>query len=73
MTQITQEEHKSALARISEQLDVARAALKAAEAISIETGVGFSFEIGDGYGYFETYEYDGKNVGYWDGWQGSSC
>lgn len=71
-----QDARRSALARISEKLDVARAAIKEAEAIAKETGVGFDFSIGDGDGYFYVYKDDGSETGYdgyWDGWQGSNC
>jgi hypothetical protein len=71
--QAEQETRRSALARISDKLDVARAAIKEAEAIAKETGVGFDFEIGGGDGYFYVYK-DGEGYdGYWDGWQGSQC
>lgn len=69
-----QEAKKSALALIAEQTQLAREALKKAEEIAREHRVSFSFDIGDGYGYYETYQDREGNVeGYWDGWQGSSC
>jgi LmbE family N-acetylglucosaminyl deacetylase len=73
---ITQEQDakKSALQQIAEQTKIAREALAKAEAIAREAEVSFSFEIGDGYGYYETWkDREGKVEGYWDGWQGSNC
>ena len=72
--QAQQDARRSALAQISEQTEIARAALAKAEEIAKEAGVGFDFDIGDGYGSFYTGENrDGTKYGYWDGWQGSSC
>jgi hypothetical protein len=71
---IEQELKKSALALIAEQTQIAREALAKAEEIAKLHSVSFSFEIGDGYGYYETYkDRNGDTTGYWDGWQGSSC
>lgn len=65
---------QAGLALIEEKLAVARAAIKEAEEIAKQYNVDFNFSIGDGSGYYETYEErNGKIVGDWYGWQGSSC
>lgn len=74
MTQKTEQERQAANAAIHEQLTIAREAFKKAEELARENELSFSFEIGDGYGYYETYKNrDGSVDGYWDGWQGSQC
>ena len=78
MTQETFEQkekrQEAALKQIADKLDVARTAIAEAEQIAKDNLVSFEFEIGDGYGYFDTYRRtDGSVRGQWDGWQGSSC
>jgi hypothetical protein len=71
----TETTKKDATVAISEQLDIARAALAEAEKIALANECDFSFSIGDNYGEFETYKNGstGAVSGDWYGWQGSNC